>query len=84
MSIQAKRISEAAPRSDGERTVSDRLHAALRRAREQVEHAETAPARENAKVRLAYRARDTQHTDPVATADVVRRHERPTRRRPHS
>jgi uncharacterized protein YeaO (DUF488 family) len=35
MSIQAKRISEAAPRSDGERILADRLHDALRRAREQ-------------------------------------------------
>lgn len=68
MSIQAKRISEAAPRSDGERIVSDRLHDALRRAREQAEH----------------RARDTKLTDPVAAADVLRREGRPTRHRPHS
>jgi hypothetical protein len=40
MSIQAKRIPEAAPRSDGERMVSNRLHDALRRAREQAKHAE--------------------------------------------
>jgi hypothetical protein len=40
MSIQAKRISEAAPRSDGERMMSDRLHDALRRAREQAKHAQ--------------------------------------------
>jgi hypothetical protein len=40
MSIQARRISEAPPRSEGERTVRDRLDDALRRAREQAKDAE--------------------------------------------
>jgi hypothetical protein len=40
MGIQAKRTSEAAPRSNGEKLAVDRLHEVLQRARKQAKHAQ--------------------------------------------